>query len=59
MEREHLYPMSVPISVAQVGNLREAAHIMDLALAEIEFIAIINIYNAAITRLLKENGETE
>lgn len=57
MEKEYLYPKSKTISIPQVRQIREVAHTMDLALTEQEFIAIITVYNHAIERLLKENGE--
>lgn len=57
MEKEYLVSKSETIGVMQIRQLMDLAQTLNRALTQEEFVAIANIYNHAIERLLKENGE--
>ena len=51
-----LYSQSETIGVLEQRKLIEVARPLNRMLTHEEFIAIVNIYNGVINRLIKENG---
>ncbi len=51
-----LYSQSETIGVLEQRKLIELARPLNRMLTKNEFIAIVNIYNGVIDRLIKENG---
>ena len=56
-ENKNLYSQSETIGVLEQRKLIEIARPINRMLTQAEFIAIVHVYNGAINRLLKENGE--
>jgi hypothetical protein len=52
-----IYSHSETIGVREIRNLMELTRTMGQMLTKDEYVAIANIYDGAIERLLKENGE--
>lgn len=57
MEEKELVSSSETIGVPQIKQILEVGRTMNMMLTHDEFIAIMVIYNSAVERLLKENGE--
>ena len=58
-DNKNLYSQSETIGVLEQRKLIEIARPINRMLTQAEFIAIVNVYNGAINRLMKENGEEE
>lgn len=58
-DNKNLYSQSETIGVVEQRKLIELGRPLNRMLTKEEFLAIASVYNGAINRLLKENGEEE
>ena len=58
-DNKNLYSQSETIGVVEQRKLIDLGRPLNRMLTREEFIAIVNVYNGVINRLLKENGEEE
>ena len=56
-DNKNLYSQSETIGVVEQRKLLELGRLFNKMLTQEELISIVNVYNGAINRLLKENGE--
>lgn len=56
MNEKKLISKSETIGVPDIRRLMELAQELNKILTPTEYLAIVNVYNSAINRLLRENG---